>query len=139
VALQFTGFRFESSSRHLRFETSVERIREYVRDAKLCGLLRRIRAVPVAVPRITSSPRCEAGRRYKVCVAGFLLLSKRAGDKGYSWHCNRHPFASRLVMAGVDLRTVAELLGHRTLRMAIQLSGSRASNQCRGSFSLAGN
>jgi site-specific recombinase XerD len=35
----------------------------------------------------------------------------------YTWHCNRHTFASRLVMAGVDLRTVAEPLGYRTLQM----------------------
>jgi Phage integrase family len=40
----------------------------------------------------------------------------------YSWHCNRHTFASRLVMAGVDLRTVAELLGHRTLQMVMRYS-----------------
>ena len=24
--------------------------------------------------------------------------------EGYTWHCNRHTFASRFVMAGVDLR-----------------------------------
>ena len=28
----------------------------------------------------------------------------------YTWHCNRHTFASRLVMAGVDIRTVAYLM-----------------------------
>ena len=35
---------------------------------------------------------------------------------GYSWHCNRHTFASKLVMAGVDL------LGHRTLQMMMRYS-----------------
>jgi site-specific recombinase XerD len=27
-----------------------------------------------------------------------------SGVKDYTWHCNRHTFASRLVMAGVDRR-----------------------------------
>ena len=36
---------------------------------------------------------------------------------GYTWHGNRHTFASRLVMAGVDLRTVQELGGWQTLGM----------------------
>jgi site-specific recombinase XerD len=35
----------------------------------------------------------------------------------YVWHSNRHTFASRLVMAGVDLLTVKELGGWRTLAM----------------------
>ena len=34
---------------------------------------------------------------------------------GYTWHGNRHTFASRLVMAGVDLRAVQELGGWKTL------------------------
>ena len=33
----------------------------------------------------------------------FLSAIERAGIKDYTWHCNRHTFASRLVMAGVDL------------------------------------
>jgi site-specific recombinase XerD len=41
----------------------------------------------------------------------FELVLKNSGLENYSWHCNRHTYASRLVMAGVDLRTVGELLG----------------------------
>jgi site-specific recombinase XerD len=44
----------------------------------------------------------------------------RAGLADYTWHCNRHTFASKLVMAGVDLRTVGELLGHRTAQMTLR-------------------
>jgi site-specific recombinase XerD len=41
---------------------------------------------------------------------------------GYTWHANRHTFASRLVMAGVDLRTVQELGGWKTLSMVLRYS-----------------
>jgi site-specific recombinase XerD len=34
---------------------------------------------------------------------------------GFSWYCLRHTFASRLVMTGVDIRTVQELMGHKPL------------------------
>jgi integrase len=37
--------------------------------------------------------------------------------EGYTWHGNRHTFASRLVMAGVDLLTVQTLGGWRTPAM----------------------
>lgn len=38
----------------------------------------------------------------------------------FTWHCLRHTFASRLVMSGADLRTVAELLRDRTLAMVMR-------------------
>jgi integrase len=43
-----------------------------------------------------------------------------ANIEGFSWHCLRHTFASRLVMSGADVRTVAELLRHRTLAMVMR-------------------
>jgi len=41
---------------------------------------------------------------------------------GYTWHGNRHTFASRLVMAGVDLRAVQSLGGWRALGMVQRYS-----------------
>jgi site-specific recombinase XerD len=42
--------------------------------------------------------------------------------EGYVWHSNRHTFASPLVMAGVDLRTVQDLGGWRSLAMVQKYS-----------------
>ena len=42
--------------------------------------------------------------------------------KDFTWHCLRHTFASRLAMAGVDLRTVQELLGHKSITMTMRYS-----------------
>src|SRR5262249_20254888 len=40
----------------------------------------------------------------------------------FHWHDLRHTFASRLMMAGVDLRTVQELIGHKTITMTVRYS-----------------
>ena len=50
----------------------------------------------------------------------FERLVAVTGVQNFTWHCLRHTFASRLVMAGVDIRTVAELLGHKTLAMTMR-------------------
>jgi site-specific recombinase XerD len=42
---------------------------------------------------------------------------EKARVDDYTWHCNRHTFASRLVMAGIDIRTVSQLMGHRTIQI----------------------
>lgn len=52
----------------------------------------------------------------------FTRVVARAGLNGVCWHTLRHTFASRAIMAGLDIREVADLLGHRTLAMAMRYS-----------------
>ncbi len=52
----------------------------------------------------------------------FLPALTRAEIDGVVWHTLRHTFASRLVMAGVDLRTVQELMGHKSIEMTLRYS-----------------
>ena len=73
----------------------------------------------------------EDGEKVRGHRDWFEPALKNSGVSDYSWHCNRHTFASRLVMAGVDLRTVGELLGHRTPSMTWRYSHLAPSHQQR--------
>ena len=60
------------------------------------------------------------GKAYKDVKRSFHSACKRAKIKDFRFHDMRHTFASHLVMAGVDLTTVKELLGHKQLTMTLR-------------------
>jgi integrase len=62
------------------------------------------------------------GKAYRSFRTAFERAVRKAGITDFTFHDLRHTFASRLVMAGVDLPTVKELLGHKDITMTLRYS-----------------
>lgn len=56
-------------------------------------------------------------REPPVLTRAFSRLAERLGIKDLTFHDLRHDAASNMAAAGVPLRTIAEILGHRDMRM----------------------
>jgi integrase len=64
----------------------------------------------------------RTGKPYTDVKTSFKTARKRAGIDDFHFHDLRHTFASRLVMAGENIRTVQELLGHKDIKMTMRYS-----------------
>ncbi|MEP7153941.1 MAG: site-specific integrase, partial [Nitrospira sp.] len=73
---------------------------------------------PFLFPSPLTSTQPMQGRNFVVKIYEPAL--KRANIEGVTWRTLRHTFASRAVMAGVDIRTVQELMGHSTITMTMR-------------------
>lgn len=62
----------------------------------------------------------STGKRYTDIKHSFNSACRRAGIHDSHFHDLRRTFASHLIMAGVDITTVKELLGHKTLTMTLR-------------------
>lgn len=51
------------------------------------------------------------------CRFWFEPAMETAKVTGYTWHCNRHTFCSWLAQAGVSLKAIQKLSGHKTIAM----------------------
>jgi integrase len=79
----------------------------------LQGLTRRLDSPYVFYEPSTGKPYGDVKRSFKTA-----LKNARIGD--FKFHDLRHTFASHPVMAGVDLATVKELLGHKDIKMTLR-------------------
>ena len=62
------------------------------------------------------------GSKYHHTDSLWQITVERAGITDFRFHDLRHTAASYLVMLGIDLVTVKEILGHRTLEMTLRYS-----------------
>jgi len=83
-------------------------------------------AVKMALIKVRKHPNsayafCSRGGKpfYNVRKSFFTAL-KKSGIINFHFHDLRHTFASHLVMSGVDLNTVRELMGHKSLDMTLR-------------------
>jgi integrase len=70
------------------------------------------------VPSLFHDP--DTLKPYGSVKRSFATAMKTAKITGCRFHDLRHTFASQLVMAGVDLTTVKELLGHKDIKMTLR-------------------
>jgi len=64
----------------------------------------------------------KRGDPIKDIKKSFFTALDKAGIIQFHFHDLRHTFASHLVMSGVDLNTVRELMGHKSLEMTLRYS-----------------
>lgn len=78
-----------------------------------------------SVPRHINEPYVfcnQDGSKRSSIRTSFENAVRKAGLEDVVFHTLRHSFASNLVMAGVDIATVKELMGHKDIQMTMRYS-----------------
>jgi len=91
-----------------------------------------VKTALIRIPRNAQSPYvlCGSnGKPYQDIRKSFWTALRKSDIKEFHFHDLRHTFASQLVMAGIDLNTVRELLGHKDIRMTLRYSHLSASHK----------
>lgn len=117
----------------------------YIRNTKNSE----VRGIPMndTVKGLLSSLRGKVFSKYVFCKTdgtpfrsvktAFSTALRKADIKDFTFHDLRHTFASHLVMNNTDLKTVQELLGHKSIEMTMRYSHLSASHKKRAVNRLA--
>ena len=62
------------------------------------------------------------GKAYTDVRKSFCTVLRKSGIVNFRFHDLRHTFGSQMVMSGVDLNTIRELLGHKSIKMTLRYS-----------------
>lgn len=84
-----------------------------------------VRNIFFRVPKNPESPYVFSsfeGKPFNDIKHSFYTALEKAEIKEFRFHDLRHTFASQLAMSGVDLNTVRELLGHKSMTMTLRYS-----------------
>ena len=85
----------------------------------------------MAIPKHVNSPFifCNSDGNLYNFRASFITALKNAGIKDFRFHDLRHTAASYLAMAGIDLNTIRDILGHKSLGMVLRYAHLSKSHQ----------
>lgn len=114
--LRWTDIDFSTGTITLRAESAKA---EKEQKLPMNGIVRETLS---SLPRLGKHifPHTRTGEPVPNYRTAWETILKHAEIDDFRWHDMRHDFASRLVMAGVDLNTVRELLGHADLTMTLR-------------------
>lgn len=93
--------------------------RHVVANSNATAALRKLHAITGKETHVSPDADNDVKRDWRRWLED---AAKKAGVEDFHWHDLRHTFASRLVMNGVDIRTVQELLGHKSIVMTMKYS-----------------
>jgi len=124
--------------REIRVEkTKNGRIRYIPLNHKLMDLFLRLRKDRRSKEYVFINP--ETGRPITDVSRSFDTTCRRAGIENLRFHDLRHTFGTRLKNEGADIKTIMELMGHRSIKMTERYMHSSQEQKRRAVESLAKN
>jgi len=89
------------------------------------------REILMSIPKNARSPFifCNSEGNLYNFRTSFMTALKNAGIKDFRFHDLRHTAASYLAMGGVDLNTIRDILGHKSLDMVLRYAHLSRSHQ----------